>query len=155
MAIITDSSFFILKYHPEIVANYVSHPQDIPEGGIDDAFDLVIEIQDSVKTGCWIGDCFIFTNAVNRLNYFIGGQSYPIMHYDKPMYLLGYLARDDRIYLVDKDMTFISQYLPLSVIEYQTAVLRDDMEAADRLLLGVPVDQRGRISRFLEVQGMS
>ena len=25
------------------------------------------EVQESVKTGLWAGDCFIYTNAVNRL----------------------------------------------------------------------------------------
>lgn len=37
----------------------------------------------SVKTAKWIGDCFIYTNAANRLNYFVGSESYPITQFDR------------------------------------------------------------------------
>lgn len=43
--------------------------------------------------------------------------------------------------------------LSLSVIEYQTAILREDYEAADELLPRIPSEQRNRIARFLEQQG--
>ena len=32
------------------------------------------EVEEVVKTGCWVGDCFIYTNSVNRLNYYVGGE---------------------------------------------------------------------------------
>lgn len=70
------------------------------------------------------------------------------------MYLLGYIPRDNRIYLCDKDMAVFSYGLPVTVIEYQTAVLRGDMAAAEKILPTVPADQRNRIARFLESQGM-
>lgn len=37
---------------------------------------------DSVRTAKWIGDCFIYTNAANRLNYFVGAESYTITPLD-------------------------------------------------------------------------
>jgi coatomer subunit beta' len=43
----------------------------------------------------------------------------------------------------------------LTVIEYQTAILRNDLETAEQLLPTVPADQRNRIARFLESQGIS
>ena len=49
------------------------------------------EIQESVKTGLWVGDCFIYTNGVNRLNYYVGGEIVTISHLDRTMYLLGYI----------------------------------------------------------------
>ena len=36
-----------------------------------------------VKTGLWVGDCFIYTNAVNRLNYYVGGEVVTIAHLDR------------------------------------------------------------------------
>jgi hypothetical protein len=36
----------------------------------------------SIKTGAWVGDCFIYTNAVNRLNYLVGAQTFTISHFD-------------------------------------------------------------------------
>jgi hypothetical protein len=36
----------------------------------------------SVKTAKWIGDCFIYTTASNRLSYFVGNESYTISPFD-------------------------------------------------------------------------
>lgn len=38
---------------------------------------------DSVKTAKWIGDCFIYTTVSNRLNYFVGTESYTITPFDQ------------------------------------------------------------------------
>lgn len=69
------------------------------------------------------------------------------------MYLLGYIQRDSRIYIADKDVNVTSFSLSLSVVEYQTLVLRDDMESAAELLPSIPNDQLNKIARFLEGQG--
>jgi coatomer subunit beta' len=107
----------------------------------------------SVRTGEWVGDCFIYTNSTNRLNYLVGDQTYTISHFDQPMYLLGYIQRDSRIYLADKDVNVTSFSLSLAVVEYQTLVLRDDMDSAAELLSSIPEDQLNKIARFLEGQG--
>jgi len=69
------------------------------------------------------------------------------------MYVIGYIPRDGRIYLANKDVEVVSYALSLSVVEYQTVVLRGDMDAADELLESVPEDQKNKIARFLEGQG--
>lgn len=107
----------------------------------------------SVRTGEWVGDCFIYTNTTNRLNYLVGDQTYTISHFDKPMYVLGYIQRDARIYIADKDVNLTSFALSISVLEYQTLVLRDEMDAAAELLPTIPEDQMNKIARFLEGQG--
>lgn len=107
----------------------------------------------SVRTGEWVGDCFIYTNSTNRLNYLVGDQTYTVSHFDKSMYILGYIQRDSRIYLADKDVGVTSFSLSLPVLEYQTLVLRDDMESAQELLPTIPQDQMNKIARFLEGQG--
>jgi len=108
----------------------------------------------SVKTAKWIGDCFIYTNGANRLNYFVGSESYTISSFDTPLYLLGYLPSHNRVYLADKDLHVFSYSLSLSLVEYQTAVLRDDMEAAAEILPTVPKEQRNKIATFLEGRGL-
>lgn len=108
----------------------------------------------SVQTGCWVGDCFIYTNTANRLNYLVGGQTQTIAHFDNAHYLLGYIPRDDRLYLVDKDVNVVSYAISLTVIEYQTAVLRGDMELAETLLPRIPHEQLNKIARFLESQDL-
>ena len=69
------------------------------------------------------------------------------------MYLLGYLPRDSRVYICDKDVAVSSFSLSLSVVEYQTLVLRGDMDTAAELLQDIPDDQKNKIARFLEGQG--
>lgn len=44
---------------------------------------VISDIPETVKTGRWIGDCFIYTNSVNRLNYYVGGEIVTISHLDR------------------------------------------------------------------------
>jgi len=123
-----------------------------------------------VKTGKWVGDCFIYTTASNRLCYFVGSESYTISPFDtygfllcspfffslpnaihnRPLFLLGYIPAHNRVYLADKDLNLSGYSLSLNVVEYQTAVLRGDMDAAEEILPTLPKDQLNKVARFLE-----
>merc|ERR1719340_184208 len=52
----TEESYFILKFSSEAVANAQETKEGVSEDGIDDAFDVLGEVQESVKTGKWVGD---------------------------------------------------------------------------------------------------
>ncbi|KAJ9194927.1 hypothetical protein DTO164E3_7131 [Paecilomyces variotii] len=147
-----EDTFYVLRFSRE---NYINglNAGEADEDGVESAFEVVTDINETVRTGEWVGDCFIYTNSTNRLNYLVGDQTYTISHFDQPMYLLGYLPRDGRIYLSDKDVNVVSFALSLSVVEYQTLVLRGDMDAAAELLPDIPADQMNKIARFLEGQG--
>lgn len=106
-----------------------------------------------MRTGEWVGDCFLYTNSTNRLNYLVGDQTYTVSHFDQPMYILGYIQRDSRIYLCDKDVAVTSFALSLPVLEYQTLVLRDELEAASELLPSIPEGELNKVARFLDGQG--
>ena len=41
------------------------------------------ELDDDVKTGAWVGSCFIYTNQANRLNYYVGGEIVTVAHLDR------------------------------------------------------------------------
>jgi len=69
------------------------------------------------------------------------------------MYLLGYIPTHNRVYLVDKDVKVYGYSLSLNLIEYQTAVLRGDMEAAEEILPTIPKEQQNKVARFLEARG--
>lgn len=79
--------------------------------------------------------------------------SYTIANFDQPAYMIGYLQRDGRVYVADRDVNVVSYALSLSVVEYQTLVLRGEMEAASEMLPDIPEDQKNKIARFLEGQG--
>lgn len=153
VSIATEDSFYILKYDPDAVAKAREVKEGVTEDGIEEAFDVLGEVQESVKTGLWVGDCFIYTNSVNRLNYYVGGEIVTIAHLDRTMYVLGYIPKESRLFLGDKELNVVSYSLLLSVLEYQTAVMRRDFEMADKVLPTIPKEQRTRVAHFLEKQG--
>uniref|UniRef100_A0A673C7W4 Beta'-coat protein n=1 Tax=Sphaeramia orbicularis TaxID=375764 RepID=A0A673C7W4_9TELE len=153
VCIATEESFFILRYLADKVAASQENNEGVTEDGIEDAFEVQGEIHEIVKTGLWVGDCFIYTSSVNRLNYYVGGEIVTIAHLDRTMYLLGYIPKDDRLYLGDKELNIVSYSLLVSVLEYQTAVMRRDFGMADKVLPTIPKEQRTRVAHFLEKQG--
>ena len=44
----------------------------------------------------------MYNNSAWRLNYCVGGEVTTMFHLDRPLYLLGYLASQSRVYLIDK-----------------------------------------------------
>lgn len=148
----TEDSYFILSYDADLVQK-ARDESAVAEDGVEAAFEVLGEVNETVRTGLWVGDCFIYTNAVNRINYFVGGELVTIAHLDRPLYVLGYVPKDDRLYLTDKELGVVSYQLLLSVLEYQTAVMRRDFTTADRVLPSIPKEHRTRVAHFLEKQG--
>lgn len=153
MTLACEDTFYILRYSRDAYVGALNNGL-VEDDGVEAAFEVVTDINESVRTGQWVGDCFIYTNATNRLNYLVGDQTYTISHFDQPMYLLGYLPRDGRVYIANKDVAVQSFALSLSVVEYQTLVLRGEMDAAAELLVDIPEEQKNKIARFLEGQGL-
>eukprot|EP00731_Ephydatia_muelleri_P015251 Em0008g971a len=131
----------------------LSTNQGVTDDGVESAFTVEGEVQDSVRTAAWVGDCFIYTNSINRLNYYVGGEVVTVSHLDRVMYLLGYIPKESRLYLGDKELNIVSYSIQLSVLEYQTAIMRKDFDTADKVLPSIPVEQRARVAHFLEKQG--
>jgi coatomer subunit beta' len=69
------------------------------------------------------------------------------------MFIMGYIPSHNRVYLADKDVNVYGYSLSLSVVEYQTAVLRGDMESANEILPTLPKEQLNKVARFLEGRG--
>lgn len=153
VAIATTDSLYVLRFDREAYDARLDSGIEIGDEGVEEAFDVVAEINEAVRTSKWIGDCYIFTNGSNRLNYLVGDQAHTITHFDQPIYLLGYIPAHDRVYVADKEMSIYSYRLSLAVVEYETAVLRGDADAAAELLPNVPTSERNKVARFLETQG--
>lgn len=148
-----EETFYVLRFSRENYVAALNAGEYDSEDGVEAAFEIVTDVNESVRTGQWVGDCFIYTNSANRLNYLVGDQTYTVSHFDQPMYLLGYIPRDGRAYVADKDVNVTSYALSLSVVEYQTLVLRGDMDTAAELLEDIPAEQKNKVARFLEGQG--
>ncbi|DBB15486.1 TPA: hypothetical protein ACH3X3_003709 [Trebouxia sp. C0006] len=153
VAIISEASFYILRLDSQAVDSFLASGAEAEDDGLEDAFELLNEVSERVRTGLWVGDCFIYNNSAWRLNYCVGGEVTTMFHLDRPMYLLGYLASQSKVYLIDKEFGVVSYTLLLSLIEYKTLVLREDMEAAQQLLPSIPKDQLNSVARFLDARG--
>ena len=154
-----EDSAYVLSYNAAVVTSAIAMGQLSPEDGVDGSFDLLYEIPDQITSGEWVGDCFIYCNNAGRLNYSVGGKIQTLVHLDtkssgSTMHsVLGYLAKEDRVYLVDKSLNIISYKVMLAVLQYQTAVMRGDFDSANALLPNIPQGEYTLIAKFLEAQG--
>ena len=48
--------------------------RSVDEQVIEDSFENLYEVDERVRTGLWVGDCFIYNNSSWRLNYCVGGE---------------------------------------------------------------------------------
>jgi len=154
-----EGTAYVLSHNAEITAQAIALGQVSAEDGIDGSFDLMYELSDTIMSGKWVGDCFIYVNNVGRLNYSVGEQIETLVHLDTSAggstqhTVLGYLAKEDRVYLIDKSLNVISYKVLLAVLQYQTAVMRGDFDSANELLPSIPESEYTKIARFLESQG--
>ncbi|KIM61439.1 hypothetical protein SCLCIDRAFT_121865 [Scleroderma citrinum Foug A] len=154
VAIASEDSFYVLRFDRDAYTAKLDEGAETTDEGVEEAFDVIAEISDAVKTAKWVGDCFIYTTASNRINYFVGSESYTISPSDTPLYILGYAPAHNRVYLADKGMSIYAYSLSLNVVEYQTAVLRGDMDAAGEILPSIPREQLNKVARFLEARDL-
>lgn len=154
LVLVCADCFYILRYDKEVVAQALANPGSInPEEGVNGSFELETTINDKVRTGQWVGECFLYTNSTGKLNYIVGGEVMTLCHLSAPMYLLGYVPKEDRVFLIDKSYNVVSYKLLLSVLSYQTAVVRKDFVTANSLLPTIPKSEYSPVARFLESQG--
>ena len=152
-------SAYVLSFDAQVTAQAIAMGNIDPENGVDGSFDLLYEINDTITSGKWVGDCFLYVNNVGRLNYSVGGQIQTLVHLDTSSAgttqhsVIGYLAREDRVYLVDKGLNIVAYKVMLAVLQYQTAVMRGDFDSANQLLPSIPETEYTKVARFLESQG--
>lgn len=58
-----------------------------------------------------------------RLSYYIGGEVMTLCHLEHPMYMLGYLPKEDRVYLMDKQQNMFSYRVRQAMLQYQVRFL--------------------------------
>lgn len=151
VAICCADGFYILAVDRNAIDDALESSKVDEEDGIE-AFDLLHEMSDVPTSGQWVGDCFVYT-AGSKLQYCVGGQNISLAHLDRPMYILGYLEAENRIFVADKDLKIVSYELLVSVLSYQTCVVRKQFEHANEILPQIPKTHHNTIARFLEKKG--
>ena len=153
VALACSDSYFILYFDKEKVMEALSSGSADLEEGIDGSFELETTMVDVIKTGQWVGECLLFINDSGKLNYYVGGEVVTLAHLDREMYLLGFVPREDRVFLIDKMKNIFSYKLSLAVLNYQTFVVRKDFDSANRILPNIPSNELISVAKFLESQG--
>ena len=112
---------------------------------------MIEEFQENVISGLWLsGECFAYTTAKGRLCYLIGNKVQVQAHVDKKFFLLGYISSQNRLYLINKSLTMVSYQVLTSVLNFQTAIIREEHKKARELLKNVPDSMLGKLAKFLE-----
>jgi len=62
----------------------------------------------------------VYTTKGGRLNYTVGGEVVTLQHLDRPLYLVGYLPKENRIYLIDRDFALVSYQVSKTKITKQS-----------------------------------
>lgn len=158
VAIQTDSSCYILSANAAVLKSPKSFPSG--EEGIEDSLELVDEIEQPLKSVCWIsGNCFVYLTEENRLAYHVVGgdadESFQLALFDRSHFLLGFLPSEQRVYLTDQDLKITSYEIIPSLITFQSAVLSggDLSQSALSLLESIPSTYYARLAVFLQRRG--
>ena len=121
------------------------------EDGIEDAFTFIEEFNETVNSGTWISnDCFVFVNSKGIISYLIGNKIIKLTSADKKYFILGYDGKQNRLYLIDKSLNIVSYSLLLSLINYQAAILNDDIHGAQAFFKDIPDTFHSKLAKFLE-----
>ena len=72
MALCCEDAFYVLSCDRARIAEAVLSG-NVEDDGVDDSFALTHSFGDKVRTGVWVGDCFIFMTK-QRINYYVGGK---------------------------------------------------------------------------------
>ena len=149
-----ETAFFVLRYNGEEVQAALERGDEAGEDGLDCAFEPIEQVEDRARQAYWVGDCLCFLNAKDRLNYYIGGEVTTIGVTGRNAQLLGFLAKENRLICIDRESNIVSYQLHTSVIEYKTAICREDFESAATLLPQVPHSARDKVAQFLQSRGL-
>jgi coatomer subunit beta' len=123
VALICDDSYYILAVNTAKLGEALARGD---QAAAEACFEYLDEVAEQARTGQWAGDCFLYTNGAGRLNYYVGGEVITLAHLDREMLLLGFLPKENRLFLMDKSRALSSYQLLEPVLKYQTAVVRRD-----------------------------
>jgi len=153
VVLVCADNFYLLEHDKDALQAYIASGAPVDEDGIESAFELTSEISEKVVSGLWVSDCFVYVNSAQRLLCLVAGCTETIAHLDRIQYLLGYMPEQSKLYLVDKELNVVPFTLHLALVEYQSAIMRKDFDAASKFFESLPESLHNRIARFLENQG--
>ncbi len=155
VALVSDEVTFILNFNNKEVEKYIeviTNEEDQVENddGCEEAFDPVHEINETIISGLWYDEVFIYHTSKNKLNYLIDTQSFSITTLNSTYTMLGFYQASGKIFFMTKSFQLMGVNFPISFINYQGLIIKKDYEKASALHKDIPVEYHEKVCRFLE-----
>jgi coatomer subunit beta' len=114
-----EDTFYLLSYNESYVKQAFGSGMEVDEDGLEEAFTFMQEFNEPIASGSWItSECFAFTTTKGKLNYLIGEKIINFGVVDKKMFIMGYVATQNRLYLINRSHDIISYNLLTSTIAF-------------------------------------
>lgn len=158
-AVCSDDCVFFLRFDKESLLGIQS---PAIEEEVEDSFEGIGELEERVISAMWLGEsAFIFVTVGHKLAYVmvsaqeatVSTNIFSISVLERPLFLVGFLEADSRLILVDKEANAYAYSLSQAVMEYEAAILRGDIAAADSLVSRLPPEQVNHVAQFLASTG--
>ena len=82
-----------------------------------------------------------------------------LSHLERQLFLLGYLEAQNSLILVNKDFKVVSYKFHQSLVQYQTAIVKENFEKAEEIFpmlpraAQTPRETYNKVAKFLDSQG--
>lgn len=76
-----------------------------------------------------------------------------LSHLERQLFLLGYLEAQNSLILVNKDFKVVSYKFHQSLVQYQTAIVKENFEKAEEIFPMLPRETYNKVAKFLDSQG--
>ena len=150
-AIVSESIIYILKYNKNVVMNTVQNNTKIGPEGIEDAFDFIDEIHNVTEQAIWVKDYLVYITKNQQLVYYVLGEVHTITTVSKSMSLLGFLYKESKCLLMNKDQKVVLFELCLPVMEFQAYLVNKDIEAIMNLIPSIPEKYIYKLAKQLQM----
>ncbi|CAD2221377.1 beta prime cop protein [Angomonas deanei] len=154
VALATDTTVFLLRFNGEAVAELLSAQPEARVDGVDVAFDLVDQIGEAVTDLFFVGDSIAFINKALRLHYYVGGEIGNVAVLSRGQFLLGYVAKENRILFIDVEKNVTSYAIDINIINYMNLIVKEEYDAAASLVETIPTKQHYKLAKFVQGRGL-
>ena len=122
------------------------------DDGIDDAFEVVAEINETAVSGIWLKACFFYLTNQNRLSYVVKDKVMSYAFLEKSCQILGYMPTQGVLFLIDSANKIISYEVPVNFPSAITHIAEDNFDELAGDLEKIENQKfHDKIAKYLEV----
>ena len=116
-----------------------------PDAAEEAAFELIAEVNDSIFTGLWVGNLFVYVSENFKLNILIRGKAFGLANLGHSAMLLEYIENHERLFFFDNNCNITSFYVSKGLLKILVALQEAPVEGPDVELVEAVVEQAARL----------